>query len=176
MPSLSLPVVLSCYFHFFERESIMSTSKVFHISPYAQLVRPALVAAALLIGVGAAQAADPAKDPAIQKEGSITSQKNHPDNESQVTSPNNPGDGTTANSAGGKAPSDGWITTKVKSELLANSASKGLKVHVTTKGGVVALKGKLPSQDAADLVKNIAQNVKGVQSVDVSGLTVDSSS
>jgi len=69
-----------------------------------------------------------------------------------------------------KAVSDSWITTKVKSEILANSVSKGFKVNVKTKAGVVTLKGKLPTQDSIDLVKMIAEKVKGVKSVDVSGL------
>ena len=68
--------------------------------------------------------------------------------------------------------SDSWITTKVKSEILANSVSKAFKVHVKTKHGVVTLKGKLPNQDAVDLVKMIAEKVKGVQSVDATGLLV----
>ena len=70
------------------------------------------------------------------------------------------------------AVSDSWITTKVKSEILANSASKAFKVQVKTKGGAVSLTGKLPTKDAVDLVKLIAEKVKGVHSVDVSGLTV----
>ena len=70
-----------------------------------------------------------------------------------------------------KAVSDSWITTKVKSEILANSVSKAFKVSVTTKGGVVHLKGELPTQDSIDLVKMIAEMVKGVNSVDVSGLS-----
>lgn len=75
-----------------------------------------------------------------------------------------------------KSVSDSWITTKVKSEILANSASKGFKVSVSTKDGVVSLKGKLPTQDAADLVQKIAEGVKGVHSVDVSGLSVETAS
>jgi hyperosmotically inducible protein len=71
-----------------------------------------------------------------------------------------------------RAVSDSWITTKVKSEILANSASKALKVSVKTTHGAVSLKGKLPNQDAIDLVKVIAEKVKGVKSVDVSGLVV----
>ena len=71
-----------------------------------------------------------------------------------------------------RAVSDSWITTKVKSEILANSLSKAFKVGVKTKRGVVSLKGKLPSQDAIDLVKMIAEKVKGVKSVDVSGLVI----
>jgi hyperosmotically inducible protein len=79
-----------------------------------------------------------------------------------------------AASSAGRVVSDSWITTKVKSEILANSASKALKVGVKTKHGAVSLKGKLPSQDAIDLVKAIAEKVKGVKSVDVAGLVVGS--
>src|ERR1035437_2734697 len=71
-----------------------------------------------------------------------------------------------------RAVSDSWITTKVKAEILANSVSKAFKVSVKTKRGMVSLKGKLPSQDAIDLVKMIAEKVKGVKSVDVSGLVI----
>jgi hyperosmotically inducible periplasmic protein len=71
-----------------------------------------------------------------------------------------------------RAVSDSWITTKVKAEILGNSVSKAFKVSVKTKHGVVSLKGKLPSQDAIDLVKMIAEKVKGVKSVDVSGLVI----
>lgn len=70
--------------------------------------------------------------------------------------------------------SDSWITTKVKSEILANSVSKAFKVSVKTKNGAVSLTGKLPSQDAIDLVKLTAEKVKGVKSVDVSGLVIAS--
>ncbi|MDP2367159.1 BON domain-containing protein [Rhodoferax sp.] len=73
-----------------------------------------------------------------------------------------------------RAVSDSWITTKVKSEILANSVSKGFKVSVTTKKGAVTLKGKLPNSDAVELVKMIAEKVKGVKSVDTSGLAVGS--
>lgn len=66
--------------------------------------------------------------------------------------------------------SDSWITTKVKSEILASSLTKGFEVSVKTTRGVVVLKGSLASQDAVDHVKDIAQKVEGVKSVDVSGL------
>lgn len=68
--------------------------------------------------------------------------------------------------------SDSWITTKVKSEILADSVSKGFKVNVKTIHGVVVLKGVLPNHDAIDHVKDIAGKVKGVKSVDTSALTV----
>lgn len=70
-----------------------------------------------------------------------------------------------------RAMSDSWITTKVKSEILADSISKGFEVSVKTLHGVVVLKGNLPSNDAIDHVKNIAAKVDGVKSVDVSSLT-----
>ena len=68
--------------------------------------------------------------------------------------------------------SDTWITTKVKSEILANSVSKAFKVGVKTRYGVVSLSGKLPSQDGIDLVKMIAEKVQDVKSVDVAGLLI----
>ncbi len=68
--------------------------------------------------------------------------------------------------------SDAWITTKIKSEILENSVSKAFKVSVKTKQGNVTLKGKLPNQDGIDLVKMIAEQVKGVKSVDVSRLQI----
>ena len=68
--------------------------------------------------------------------------------------------------------SDSWISTKVKSEILEDSMSKGFKVSVKTKHGVVMLSGALASQDAIDHVKDVAAKVTGVKSVDTSALTV----
>jgi len=68
--------------------------------------------------------------------------------------------------------SDSWITTKIKSELLANSGTKGFNVHVKTLHGTAKLSGKLPSQDAIDQVKMTAQKVDGVKDVDTSGLMI----
>ncbi|MHB1943141.1 MAG: BON domain-containing protein [Acidiferrobacteraceae bacterium] len=68
--------------------------------------------------------------------------------------------------------SDTWITTKVKSEILANSVSKGFDVNVKTIHGVVILKGALPNQEAINRVKDIAQKVDDVKSVDTSSLTI----
>lgn len=66
--------------------------------------------------------------------------------------------------------SDSWITTKVKSEILADSVTKGFDVSVKTSHGVVVLKGQLANEDAVDHVKDIAEKVDGVKSVDASGL------
>jgi hyperosmotically inducible protein len=68
--------------------------------------------------------------------------------------------------------SDSWITTKVKSELLADSVTKGFDVKVVTTGGVVVLSGKLANHDAIDHVKDVVEKVDGVKSVDTTGLTI----
>ena len=70
--------------------------------------------------------------------------------------------------------SDTWITTKVKSEITADSVSKGFDVSVTTTHGVVVLKGTLANQDAIDHVKDLAEKVNGVKSVDTSSLKIAS--
>ena len=67
--------------------------------------------------------------------------------------------------------SDSWITTKVKSEILADSVSKGFDVSVTTRRGVVALKGTLADDKAVEHVKKIALKVKGVKRVNTTELT-----
>jgi hyperosmotically inducible protein len=72
----------------------------------------------------------------------------------------------------GKYASDSWITTKVKSGLLADSVTKGLDIGVNTSNGVVALSGTVASQDALDHAEDLAKKVKGVKSVDSSGLKI----
>jgi hyperosmotically inducible protein len=66
--------------------------------------------------------------------------------------------------------SDSWITTKVKTDILAHSVSKGFEVHVKTINGVVMLRGTLPNDDAIAHVKDLTERVEGVKSVDTSGL------
>jgi hyperosmotically inducible protein len=66
--------------------------------------------------------------------------------------------------------SDSWITTKVKSEIMADSVSKGFKVSVKTVNGVVMLSGVLPNDDAVAHVKDLAEKVDGVKSVKASQL------
>jgi hyperosmotically inducible protein len=121
-----------------------TTQNLSKISRHAISLGATLFVAALLLSVGMAQAAS--DDAAIAPSNAVSKAE--------------------------RAVSDSWITTKVKSEILANSVSKAFKVGVKTKRGVVSLKGKLPSQDAIDLVKMIAEKVKGVKSVDVSGLVI----
>lgn len=68
--------------------------------------------------------------------------------------------------------SDTWITTKVKTELLAAKDVSGLKIDVDTLNGVVSLSGKVDSQAQVAKAKEVAKNVQGVRSVDAKGLMV----
>jgi len=70
------------------------------------------------------------------------------------------------------AMSDTWITTKVKSLLLADSDAKGFDVKVETKDGIVILEGALESQEAIAHVKDIAAGVEGVKGVNTTAMTV----
>lgn len=59
---------------------------------------------------------------------------------------------------------DGWITTKIKSQLFANSEVKATDVKVITENGEAFLIGKL-SNTQADAAANVARNVNGVKRV-----------
>jgi len=67
---------------------------------------------------------------------------------------------------------DTWITTKVKSSLLADSDVAGLDVEVETVNGEVRLSGDVESQAQIDRAVEIARDIEGVTSVESSGLTV----
>lgn len=66
---------------------------------------------------------------------------------------------------------DSWITTKVKSTYLYSSNVSGSDIDVATNAGVVTLKGKVPSGVERALAVELAENVRGVKSVDAKGLT-----
>jgi hyperosmotically inducible protein len=68
--------------------------------------------------------------------------------------------------------SDSWITTKVKSTLMYSSNVDGSDIDVTTKKGIVTLSGKLDSGAERALAIELAQNVRGVASVESEGLTI----
>ncbi len=79
---------------------------------------------------------------------------------------------TKANEASMQPLGDSWITTKVKADLLATEATKGLDINVTTTNGVVTLSGKLDSKVEIDQAVAVARAIKGVKSVDATTLTV----
>lgn len=66
--------------------------------------------------------------------------------------------------------SDTWITTKVKTELLAAKDVSGLKIDVDTVNGVVSLSGTVDNQAQIDKATAVAKSVQGVRSVDAKAL------
>jgi hyperosmotically inducible protein len=69
---------------------------------------------------------------------------------------------------------DTWITTKVKSELIATKNVSGTEVKVETVNGVVSLSGTVDSRAEHDKAIAKAKAIKGVKSVDASALMVAS--
>lgn len=67
---------------------------------------------------------------------------------------------------------DAWITTKVKTQLLADSDVKGLDINVSTKDGVVTLAGRVPTTAMRDKAVSVTQGVKGVKAVNIQALEV----
>ncbi len=59
---------------------------------------------------------------------------------------------------------DAWLTSKVKSRLIAAKEVSGTKIKVQTENGVVYLLG-LVSREQADLAVNTATQVYGVQKI-----------
>jgi hyperosmotically inducible protein len=60
---------------------------------------------------------------------------------------------------------DAAITTAVKTKLLADTKTPGLKIDVDTKDGVVTLSGTVPSKAAEDKAVADARGTKGVKRV-----------
>ncbi|HUA81633.1 MAG TPA: BON domain-containing protein [Dyella sp.] len=71
---------------------------------------------------------------------------------------------------------DTWITTKVKSKFAAAKGVKASDITVNTSDGAVTLTGTATSKAEKNRAIRLAKGVKGVKSVDASGLTVGSSS
>lgn len=67
---------------------------------------------------------------------------------------------------------DGWITSKVKTQLLADSDVSGLAINVNTQDNVVSLEGKVPNDLARAEAIRIAQQTKGVVRVKADALVV----
>ncbi|MGX1126308.1 BON domain-containing protein [Pseudomonas sp. HLS-6 TE3448] len=70
-----------------------------------------------------------------------------------------------AANAAGRDVADSWITTKVKSTLMYSSNVNGSGITVNTKDGIVTLNGTVENETERDLAIELAQNVKGVTSV-----------
>jgi hyperosmotically inducible periplasmic protein len=70
---------------------------------------------------------------------------------------------------------DAWITTKVKSEFATTKDIHATDISVDTMGGMVRLTGKVGSNMEKNRAIQVAHHVKGVKSVDATGLTVTAS-
>ena len=71
---------------------------------------------------------------------------------------------------------DSWITTKVKSKLAAAKGVKSSDISVNTTEGVVTLTGTVTSSKQKTHVEHLAKQVKGVKSVDGTGLNISATS
>lgn len=71
-----------------------------------------------------------------------------------------------------RATSDTWITTKVKSEFATTKGVDATDISVTTKNGHVMLSGTVSGDSEITAAKEVAMKVKGVKSVDTSGLKI----
>lgn len=67
---------------------------------------------------------------------------------------------------------DGWITTKVKSTYMYSTNVNGSDIAVSTNSGIVTLTGKMDSGAERALAIELAQNVRGVKSVNSNSLTM----
>ena len=74
----------------------------------------------------------------------------------------------------GASVDDAWITTKVKSALLADPQTQGLKIDVDTEQGVVSLSGEIESAAEQKHAVEVAGGIDGVKAVDDTQLVVAS--
>ncbi len=68
--------------------------------------------------------------------------------------------------------SDTWITTKVKSDMLATDNVPGSDIKVETKNGVVWLSGLVKTQAEKDKAVSVAKGIEGVKKVEAANLKV----
>ena len=61
---------------------------------------------------------------------------------------------------------DSWITSKVKSEMVANKTVKAHNISVSTNRGVVTLTGNAATWEESNKAAEIARGVKGVTQVE----------
>ncbi|MCC2636444.1 MAG: hypothetical protein K0Q68_163 [Moraxellaceae bacterium] len=72
----------------------------------------------------------------------------------------------------GRIASDSWITTKVRSSLLADPITKGMNIGVKTMEGVVSLSGQVDTQAEYDRALQLASGIKGVKRVNAAELKI----
>ena len=72
----------------------------------------------------------------------------------------------------GEKITDGWISTKIKTQLLADELTKASAIKVSTKNNVVYLRGKAGSAEEKAKAIQLASDIEGVKSVNASKLIV----
>jgi len=70
------------------------------------------------------------------------------------------------------AVSDAWITSQIKAGILAAHALQGLAIGVSTRDGVVTLRGELPNAAERQQLIDSARKTRGVRDVDATALKV----
>jgi hyperosmotically inducible periplasmic protein len=68
--------------------------------------------------------------------------------------------------------SDSWITTKVTSTFMYSANVESHNIAVSTDHGIVTLSGKVDSGAERALAIELAENIRGVKSVDAKALTI----
>lgn len=61
--------------------------------------------------------------------------------------------------------SDSWISTKIKGTLMFHRNVSAFKTDVTTKNGIVTLRGETDNQAQKELIASYAQDIEGVKKV-----------
>ncbi|WP_233198826.1 MULTISPECIES: BON domain-containing protein [Luteimonas] len=132
---------------------------------------------ALAFSVGCANdnAADDAamtNDPAVTAPPADTSADMTPATDTPTTGAMDasagPGDGRDSD----QPVDDTWITTKVKSSLLADTDVAGLDINVDTLNGVVTLSGQVDEDTQIAEAVRITREIEGVTDVVTTGLTM----
>ena len=72
----------------------------------------------------------------------------------------------------GEAVTDGWITSKVKAQLLADQDVSGFDISVETREKVVYLSGEVEDQSQVSHAVEIAEETEGVEDVDATSLRI----
>lgn len=105
----------------------------------------------------------PANEPAMQTPPPVTT----PADTDAAGMNNGMNDGMDSEQPG----TDTWITTKVKSSLLADSDVAGLDINVETVNGVVTLTGQVEQATQVTEATRIAREIEGVTDVVTTNLT-----
>jgi hyperosmotically inducible protein len=71
----------------------------------------------------------------------------------------------TAAATAGERLADSWLTTKVQAQYFADDDIKARHIDVTTRDGVVTLRGQVESDRVRELATQIARNTDGVRQV-----------